>query len=96
LELGGLFATVSVFSTASAFAEAGDVDDNFDTSIPNNELLWSTEEPQKQQSTGESVGVSTGLSYGIIGVSKGYSIDPSTGGIVGEQWSGGLSIGPPP
>jgi hypothetical protein len=47
-----------------------------------------------QSLAGESISVSAGLSYGVVGASKGNSIDPSTGEITGEQWSAGLSLGP--
>lgn len=47
-----------------------------------------------QSLAGQSVNVSGGLSYGLVGVSKGYSADPTTGAVTGEQLSVGLSVGP--
>jgi RHS repeat-associated protein len=44
---------------------------------------------------GESITASGGGSYGPFGASRGYSISPSTGEITGQQWSAGLSLGPP-
>jgi hypothetical protein len=48
-----------------------------------------------QSLAGQSIGVSAGASYGIVGISKGFSFDPSTGDKTGEQWTAGLSVGPP-
>jgi RHS repeat-associated protein len=45
--------------------------------------------------SGESITASFGGSYGPLGASRGYSISPSTGEITGQQWSAGLSLGPP-
>jgi hypothetical protein len=47
-----------------------------------------------QSLAGESIGLSGGLSAGFVGVSKGYSVSPSSGEITGDQWSVGLSAGP--
>jgi RHS repeat-associated protein len=47
-----------------------------------------------QSFAGESISVSGGLSYFALGVSQGYSINPSTGEVTGEQRSAGFSFGP--
>jgi RHS repeat-associated protein len=48
-----------------------------------------------QSFTGESISASAGLGYGGVGVSRGYSVNPSTGAVTGANWSAGLSVGPP-
>jgi RHS repeat-associated protein len=50
--------------------------------------------------TGGSISVSGGgslsaLGLPFLGASRGYSISPSTGEVTGENWSAGLSFGPP-
>jgi RHS repeat-associated protein len=49
---------------------------------------------------GGSISVSGGgslaaLGLPLLGASRGYSISPSTGEVTGENWSAGLSFGPP-
>jgi hypothetical protein len=44
---------------------------------------------------GESVSVAAGLGLGVVGITKAYIINPSTGDKSGEQWSAGLSVGSP-
>ena len=46
-----------------------------------------------QSFAGESISVSAGVSYGVLGVSRGYSINPSTGALTGANWSAGFSFG---
>ena len=47
-----------------------------------------------QSFAGPSISASAGLGE-VLGVSKGYSISPSTGEVTGEQWSAGFSFGSP-
>jgi hypothetical protein len=49
---------------------------------------------QTQNLPGDSATTSLGVGYGLLGVSKGWSLDPITAETIGEQWSAGLSVGP--
>jgi hypothetical protein len=48
-----------------------------------------------QSLAGQSTNVSVGAGAFGFEISKGISLDPSTGKRTGEQWNAGLSIGPP-